>query len=139
MTNARGGKAAIICSRCSRSLLSEGPVRQSQGSPVPTCHITVSHIWGLSAFLARAASARSPGRRFAGDAFDVRAALGAKLAWLEAVRGNSSRLPSTPKITKPATENRSARSPCMRPRSVAITTTAPVAMIVRSLRQMTGT
>ena len=58
------GKLSIICRRCSRSLLSEGPVRQSQGRPVPTCHMTVSQIWGLLAFLARERSARS--RRAAG-------------------------------------------------------------------------
>jgi hypothetical protein len=42
---------------CSRSPLSVGPVRQSQGNPVPRWNIVVSHIRGLSDFLRRAASA----------------------------------------------------------------------------------
>jgi hypothetical protein len=47
--SAAGGSPASISSRCPRSLLLDGPVRQSHGRPVPTCHIVVSHICGESA------------------------------------------------------------------------------------------
>ncbi len=58
-TIAIAGRKATICSACSRSLLSEGPVRQSQGSPIITCHMVVGHILGLFVFLRRDSSARS--------------------------------------------------------------------------------
>jgi hypothetical protein len=50
------GRLGSISRRCFRSLLSLGPSRQFQGSPVAACHSTVSHSCGTLAFLARAAA-----------------------------------------------------------------------------------
>src|SRR5260221_9990187 len=37
----------------SRSLAPDGPVRQAQGKPLPTCQRRVNHNWGEVAFLWR--------------------------------------------------------------------------------------